>query len=446
MADGIVQAIGLPFNEAIDHFKEKIRQPASAEHASWTEVWGEAHARAFTVAGAASDALLADFQAELAKALKNGTTLADFRKSFDEIVARHGWQQRHEPGWRAQIIYETNMATAHAAGRYAQLTDPDVLEAYPYWQYVHSGSRHPRIQHVNWNGKVFAADDPWWDIHYPPNGWRCGCRVRPVSGPALRRAGRSGPDVAPANTYRPWTDKRTGQVHMVPNGIDPGWDYNVGKAWKQGAPPPVAPPKPPPVPPPGPGPKTVGPKTVAAAAPDLAEANKMLTRHYAGWARGGSKAELAALDAYKEGGAAMQAALRHGADMPAAREDAKMLAGFIGRAEAPEDMVVFRGLRGELARAVAGLAAGAQFTDAGFSSASLSGAVARRFMRKRKSAILLEIVVPKGYRGAAYVHPTPQIRKQQFEMLLAPGATFRVIGQEGDVVTVEVLPEAASHG
>ncbi|MDH5524452.1 MAG: hypothetical protein OEY01_10740 [Desulfobulbaceae bacterium] len=30
-------------------------------------------------------------------------------------------------------------------------------------------------------------------------------------------------------TYE-WIDKRTGEVHQVPKGIDPGWDYNPGMA------------------------------------------------------------------------------------------------------------------------------------------------------------------------------------------------------------------------
>lgn len=443
MADpGVVAAIGLPFNEAIDHFEGKVLKAASGDHASWAETYGEAHARAFTVAGAASAALLHDFQTEIAKAIRNGTTLADFRERFDEIVKKHGWQQRHEPGWRAKIIYETNMATAHAAGRYAQMTDPDVLEAYPYWRYVHSGSSHPRLQHLNWNGLTLAHDDAWWDVHYPPNGWHCGCRVRPVSGPQLRRSGRDGPDKAPDSTFRPWKNPATGQVHMIPNGIDPGWDYNVGKAWKQGAPPPVAPPKPAPVLPPVAPPRapltTVA--TMPAAAPDAAGADKALTREYAEWAAGGGKAELRALDKFKVDSSPMQAVLRDRADMPVARQDAEALAGFIDRAEAPEDMLIFRGIRGEMALAIAALPPGAVFTEPGFSSTSLSAQVARTFMRKRRSAILLEIVVPKGYRGAAYIHPTPGVRKRQYEMLLSPGATFRVVGNADGVVTVEALP------
>jgi hypothetical protein len=25
-----------------------------------------------------------------------------------------------------------------------------------------------------------------------------------------------------------WVDKATGEIHKIPKGIDPGWDYNVG--------------------------------------------------------------------------------------------------------------------------------------------------------------------------------------------------------------------------
>jgi hypothetical protein len=186
------------------------------------------------VAGAASDALLKDFQEAVGKAIERGTTLADFRKDFDSIVSKHGWTHTGKPGWRARVIYETNLNNAYAAGRYAQMTDPDVLEAYPYWQYVHSGSAHPRLQHLAWDGLTLRADDGFWDAHYPPNGWHCGCRVRPVSHDGLGRMGKRGPDEAPPTQMRTWRNPHTGETHQVPVGIDPGFDWNPGKAWKEG--------------------------------------------------------------------------------------------------------------------------------------------------------------------------------------------------------------------
>ncbi|GGG30915.1 virion morphogenesis protein [Caldovatus sediminis] len=261
-ATGTAAGIGLPFREAIAFFLQKTNTPTRR----WTDVWRAAHSRSFMVAGAASDALLADFRAEIARALEQGTTLAEFRTRFDEIVARHGWVHAGAPGWRARIIYETNLSTAYSAGRYAQMTEPETLAAYPYWQYVHSRARHPRRQHQAWDGLVLRADDPFWKTHYPPNGWRCGCRVRPLSARGLARQGRSGPDTAPPVVTRPWTNPSTGRVEQVPEGIDPGFDYNPGEAWRgppeipgggrwqappRGYPPPAPEPLPPPASAPG---------------------------------------------------------------------------------------------------------------------------------------------------------------------------------------------------
>jgi hypothetical protein len=46
--------------------------------------------------------------------------------------------------------------------------------------------------------------------------------------------GKDGPDPSPKVVTRPWTNPRTGETHQVPVGVDPGFDYNMGKAWKQG--------------------------------------------------------------------------------------------------------------------------------------------------------------------------------------------------------------------
>ena len=231
MAETILEALDLPFTEAIAFFRAKARIPTER----WTDVWRTAHARGFMVAGAATDALLVDFQDELKHALEHGTTLAEFRVGFDKIVERHGWDYTGTPGWRSEIIYDTNMSMASSAGRYAQLVEPETVKAFPFWTYIHSGSRHPRLNHLAWNGLTLPCDHPFWQTHYPPNGWRCGCRVSPTSHYDLKRMGKDGPDEAPPIVMRPWRDPHSGTVHQVPVGIDPGFDYNVGEAWLKGA-------------------------------------------------------------------------------------------------------------------------------------------------------------------------------------------------------------------
>ncbi len=226
-----LEAIDLPFQEAIDFFRQKERIPT----AHWTDVWREAHSRGFMVAGAARDALIQDFQKAIAKALEQGTTLEEFRKDFDTIVERHGWSYNGTPGWRSRIIYETNLNGAYSAGRYAQLNEPETRAVFPYWTYMHGDSVHPRPMHLAWNGTTLRADDPWWDSHYPPNGWRCSCYITGTSRRGLARMGKDGPDTAPPIEEVPWRNPNTGATHMVPKGIDPGFDYNPGKAWQEGA-------------------------------------------------------------------------------------------------------------------------------------------------------------------------------------------------------------------
>jgi hypothetical protein len=221
-------ALDLPFDEAITFFRDKTSMPTS----SWRAVWDAAHSKTFMVAGANTVALVDDFKAEVDKALTSGTTLAEFQKGFDQLVKKHGWSYRGERGWRTRTIFETNLSTAYAAGRYAQLTEPDTLATFPYWQYNHSGALHPRLQHKAWDGKVLKADDPFWTVAYPPNGFRCGCFVTPVSQSRLRRLGKSGPDAAP-DLDQLGTDQ--------PLGVDPSFAYNPGMAWlKQTAPGPKA--------------------------------------------------------------------------------------------------------------------------------------------------------------------------------------------------------------
>lgn len=215
----------LPFQQAIDFFREKVNLPT--QH--WDDLWQGMHARGFMVAGAAKNELLADLRSAVDKAISEGTTLDEFRKSFDSIVANHGWSYKGGRNWRSELIFSTNIRTAYAAGRYKQMTDPDVASYRPNWQYRHGDSVVPRPLHLSWDGLVLPADNAWWKTHYPPNGWGCKCRAFALSDRDMRKAGKDGPDTAPDDGTYEWAD-RNGVVHDVPRGVDPGWDYNVGEA------------------------------------------------------------------------------------------------------------------------------------------------------------------------------------------------------------------------
>ncbi|HRQ57652.1 MAG TPA: phage minor head protein [Azoarcus taiwanensis] len=214
--------INRPFAEQVAFFRRKVNLPTEY----WDDIREAAHDRAFVVAGAMKADLLDDLRQAVDKAVAEGTSLRTFRQDFREIVARRGWTGWTGEGtpegeaWRTRVIYETNLRTSYAAGRHAQLTDPTVREALPYWRYVHSGmARDPRPDHLAWSdaGLTLPADHPFWDTHYPPNGWGCRCRVVAVRepGPDDSTEPPEGWDVALPSTG-------------APRGIDPGWAYAPG--------------------------------------------------------------------------------------------------------------------------------------------------------------------------------------------------------------------------
>lgn len=224
-----LSATSLPFAEQNQFFRRKLNLPTNA----WTDVYTREHDYAFVVAGANRDDLVQDFRQAVEKAIADGTTLEDFRKDFDRIVAKYGWSYRGGRNWRSRVIYETNMRSSYMAGRLEQLMA--VREDRPYWQYLHSDAvEHPRPEHEAWNGMVLRWDDPWWKSHFPINAWGCQCSVRALSEDDLRRMGKDGPDTAPPIV---WQTRTIGQnspdgprVVEVPQGIDPGFEYMPGQA------------------------------------------------------------------------------------------------------------------------------------------------------------------------------------------------------------------------
>lgn len=209
-----------PFREQLDFLRQKLNLPS--EH--YDDILKSAHDRAFIVAGAMKADLIQDFRSAIDRVVAEGKSIQWFREHFDDIVARHGWEYNGERDWRTRIIYKTNLAASYAAGRYQQLTDPALLKRLPYWKYIHNDTvTHPRPLHVAWSGLVLKHDDPWWQTHFPPNGWGCRCRITAV--PASEYQGAGAPDDGV------WVkEDRTGQRHVIPNGIDYGWDYTPGRS------------------------------------------------------------------------------------------------------------------------------------------------------------------------------------------------------------------------
>jgi len=224
MAEVQARPFGVQFGEAIDYLKGKL--PAAS--LAWNDLAGPVHGKVFTVAGATTADLARDIQASLVDALAQGSTITAFRKDFDRIVQLHGWAYKGKRGWRTGVIFDTNMRSAHMAGRWAQLQANK--DRRPFLQYRTAGDARVRPQHRQWNGAIYPIDDAFWSTHYPPNGWGCRCTVRAYSQADLTDK--------ILQVSKPFEQKtrdvitRNGEIiDRVPIGIDPGWDHNVGQSW-----------------------------------------------------------------------------------------------------------------------------------------------------------------------------------------------------------------------
>lgn len=209
------------FQQQIDFFRNKLNLPTER----WDDIKKAAHDRAFIVAGAQKADLLNDLRQAVDKSV-NGQSIGEFRKDFAAAVAKSGWSGWTGEGtkageaWRTRVIYQTNIATSYAAGRWQQLNDSDLKAVRPFWRYIHAdGVVHPRPQHKAWgdSGLTLPNDHPFWLTHFPPNGWGCGCRVKAV------RLPRGNDATSPPDGWDD-VDTKTG----APAGIDKGWGYAPG--------------------------------------------------------------------------------------------------------------------------------------------------------------------------------------------------------------------------
>lgn len=220
------------FREQIDFLTQKRGKPTTA----WTDALRGDHDRAFVVAGVTDMAMLEEFQQAIIEGARTYDIKA-FAAEFDRLVEQYGWSYNGGREWRIRTIFETNIRTSYMAGRLRQMRDPDVVKVRPFWQYRHGETRvplNPRPEHVSWHDLVLDWNDPWWNVHFPPNDWTCSCGVRTLSRGDLRRMGKTGPDKAPTTTMIKHIDQATGAVVELPEGIGFGWDYMPGDLWEQG--------------------------------------------------------------------------------------------------------------------------------------------------------------------------------------------------------------------
>lgn len=190
--------------EAVRYLADKRGQPSDG----WETVSAQAHQHAFTVAQTAGFDVLGDIKSAIEQARDQGWSHKQFQEYLKPLLQAKGWWgqavdpetgeiMKMYPGTskpvrygtpaRLRLIYDTNMATSHAAGRRERQLATAKL--FPYWRYVAVMDGRTRPTHRALGGKVFPADHPFWSVNYPPQGFRCRCTVQALMQSQVDKAG-----------------------------------------------------------------------------------------------------------------------------------------------------------------------------------------------------------------------------------------------------------------
>lgn len=207
----------------------------------WSEMMHGDHAVGFTVAKIAKLDLLRTMRTSIDDVLRNGGTYEEWKSGILPELKKAGWwgavtnaeltgtdETIIVNNRRLRTIYNTNVRMSMASGHWTRIQrQKDVL---PYLRYLPSSSEHKRPLHKTWYGILLPVDHPFWQTHFPPNGWGCKCHFEQVSERKMRRIGWT---VTPDDQL-PQAARRffpaNGDAIMVPDGIDPGFSYNPGTA------------------------------------------------------------------------------------------------------------------------------------------------------------------------------------------------------------------------
>ena len=231
---GVSKAAPLINREARDHFKRK----RSHTSFSWEDTASYEHAVSFTVAKMMDEDMLAETRAAMTDALENGTDFATFQKRLKPYLMSRGWWGQAVMGdpetgeikkvqlgstRRLRTIYHTNLHTAFAAGQWERIQRNKKL--FPYIKYIASDAGEPRESHKRFYNMVLPVDDPFWQTHFPPNGWGCRCNVRALT---RRQAADETISESPKLEEVEHINTRTGEVEYYPEGVDPSFAHNPG--------------------------------------------------------------------------------------------------------------------------------------------------------------------------------------------------------------------------
>lgn len=171
-----------PFEEAVDYFRGKVNLPVE----TYKALESAYHDWAFSVAHLTQADLLEAARWLVDRAISEGMGFEEFKRSWQRLIGRRGWEAN---GQRLWTIFDTNIRGAHGAGRFEQMSDPELLKLKSIWVWRWRDSPNPRIQHQKLHNVGIPADHPFWRGGRCPAGFGCRCAIYALSESMARQRG-----------------------------------------------------------------------------------------------------------------------------------------------------------------------------------------------------------------------------------------------------------------
>jgi len=133
----------------------------------------------FAVAHVEFKAILDKIKKELIIQAETGAVYSAFMDNINEFFEKSGYSPLNP--FHLETVYLQNNINCYQAGKFAELSSPEMVEAFPFWRYVTMDDGLVRPNHAAMNGFIAPANDPIWQKWYPPNGFRCRCDVEVIT-------------------------------------------------------------------------------------------------------------------------------------------------------------------------------------------------------------------------------------------------------------------------
>lgn len=178
------QRIGA-FKEAVEYFRSRIPR-TGYQLDSLEDVERE---QAFSVAGVAKLDIVTQVWEALDRAIASGTSFDTFKKSVGKELTKAWGEERP---YRVETIFRTNVQTAYNAGRWEQMTDPEVRELRPFFRYLAILDTRTTVLICRpIANTVLPQSHSFWRSHWPPLHFSCRSTILAITDEQADETGRT---------------------------------------------------------------------------------------------------------------------------------------------------------------------------------------------------------------------------------------------------------------